>query len=424
MNNFFQRVRSQLLWLIIFLLPWQARYFYYHDTINNQSFELGQLGFYLSSALIICTFILWVPRIHWPKYFWTIGGLVLAWAGLSINWAVSPVMTMYYFGIALMAVCLWLMVRSADGVMVLRALVWSGAMQSIIALAQFNSQFISADSWLGIAEHNPLVPGQSVIIFHGIRMLRSYGLFPHPNMLAGFLVISIISLWLLSLRRVPNTTRYHLLWCALSALLYLGLFVTFSRAALLALIGSWCVLWYATHHRGFASARSMLHYGIVLGVVLALFVNVTNQGLLMQRWESHDRLEKISIQERFTGWGQWERVMNQHPDRWLIGVSPYNYVPVLAATFPGLPVWAYQPVHNIYALLLAEWGLAGIIGLLSLVLWVWLRVRHRHWDILAAASIVIALACMGLVDHWIITSYSGLLLTAVGFGLVRHRVYS
>ncbi len=423
-NHWLTRLQTISLWLVIFLIPWQARYFYYNDQLNNQTYDLGQLGWYLSAGLIIITWLLWLPRIKLPHYFWTIGGLVLAWVGLSINWAPHPWLTLYYGSLVLLATLFWLITRSADGVLMLRALVWSGAVQAVLALYQFSTQFISANSWLGMAEHNPHVAGQSVIIFHGIRLLRSYGVMPHPNMLAGFIAISIIAFWLLSLRRVPSTMKFHLMWCGLSSLLYLGLLVTFSRAALIALLAAWLILWFATHHRGFTSARSMLHYGFVLGIAIVLLVNFTNQGILFQRWDSYDRLEQLSVQERLSGWSQWIHVMQSRPERWLIGVGPYNYLPSLAQTYSQLPVWAYQPVHNIYALLIAEWGLAGIIMIVSLVYWVYSRIKHRHWDILAAASPLIALALMGLVDHWIITSYSGLLLVALSLGLVRHKVYN
>lgn len=423
-NQIVSRLQNYSLWLSLFLLPWQARFFFYADTLHGQPYEYGHLGWYLSAIVIVITWLLWLPRIHWPRNIWTITGLVLAWMGLSVNWAINPVLTIYYASLLIVAWMLWLIVRSADGRQVLWCLLWSGIIQAIIALIQFSQQFITADSWLGLAEHDPHVAGQSVIIMRGVRLLRAYGLFPHPNMLAGYLTISIIAWWLLSLRRVPDTMKHHMWWCGVSAILYLGLLVTFSRAALIGLIVAWIVLWYAAHHRGFATGRSMLQYGLALLLVMILMINATNGNLLFQRWHAVDTLERISVQERLTGWQQWERLMTIRPERWLIGTSAYNYVPALAQTWPLLPVWSYQPVHSIYALALAEWGLAGIIALTAIALWIWMRVRNRHWDMMAAATPAFALGVIGCVDHWILSSYSGLLLLAVGLALVRHRVYN
>ena len=47
--------------------------------------------------------------------------------------------------------------------------------------------------WLKESIISPNIPGVAKLIFNGHVYIRSYGLFPHPNILGGFLVFSIIS---------------------------------------------------------------------------------------------------------------------------------------------------------------------------------------------------------------------------------------
>ncbi|MBU0581243.1 MAG: hypothetical protein KKA19_08705, partial [Candidatus Margulisbacteria bacterium] len=68
----------------------------------------------------------------------------------------------------------------------------AGLTQSVLAIIQFFSQKIIANKWLGLAEHDPGTLGDLVIETSSGRWLRAYGSFPHPNILAGFLVICLL----------------------------------------------------------------------------------------------------------------------------------------------------------------------------------------------------------------------------------------
>ncbi len=49
-----------------------------------------------------------------------------------------------------------------------------------------------ANKYFGLAQQNPGNLGVSVLEIDGYRILRSYGSLPHPNILGGFLFVSII----------------------------------------------------------------------------------------------------------------------------------------------------------------------------------------------------------------------------------------
>ena len=70
----------------------------------------------------------------------------------------------------------------------------SAVLQSIIGILQFTFQKTISSKWLGMALQEASVSGTSVVETTTNRFLRAYGSLPHPNILAGFLVIGFIIL--------------------------------------------------------------------------------------------------------------------------------------------------------------------------------------------------------------------------------------
>ncbi len=78
------------------------------------------------------------------------------------------------------------------GLQIIKIIIYSGFIQAIIAIIQFISQQSLGFFWLFESQIAPDIDGVAKIVFNGEKFIRSYGLFPHPNILGGFLVISII----------------------------------------------------------------------------------------------------------------------------------------------------------------------------------------------------------------------------------------
>ena len=92
----------------------------------------------------------------------------------------------------------------------------TGFLQSLIAIYQFifqQSLFnlpilakITGETVIG-----PQIPGIAKIVMDGEKMVRAYGTFPHPNVLGGFLIFSIvISVYLLLEHKYAFLSRYKL----------------------------------------------------------------------------------------------------------------------------------------------------------------------------------------------------------------------
>ena len=94
----------------------------------------------------------------------------------------------------------------------------------------------------------------------------------------------------------------------------------------------------------------------------------------------------------------------------MLGVGPGNYVYVLFIQNPGLSPWFYQPVHNVYLLFLAEWGIIGVIFILFLAYWFFKEIWKNNREILPLWVLVVTAF---LFDHYFYTSYSGILIICI-----------
>ncbi|MDO8610997.1 MAG: hypothetical protein Q7R95_10740, partial [bacterium] len=71
-------------------------------------------------------------------------------------------------------------------------MIGTGIIQSAIGIWQFIIQKSIGTLWLKESLISPEIVGVAKIVFNGEKYIRAYGLFPHPNILGGFLILSII----------------------------------------------------------------------------------------------------------------------------------------------------------------------------------------------------------------------------------------
>ena len=74
----------------------------------------------------------------------------------------------------------------------------SGLIQSLLAISQYFLQHsVFGSKWIGEIVLSPELPGVAKIVVDGDKIMRAYGTFPHPNILAGFLLITVFLSWYL-----------------------------------------------------------------------------------------------------------------------------------------------------------------------------------------------------------------------------------
>ncbi len=263
-----------------------------------------------------------------------------------------------------------------------------------LGLAQFFWQTAWGFKWLGLSSHLAWEPGASVVVGEFGRWLRAYGSFPHPNIFGGYLVLTI----LLSAFGIKNN-HYQKFWLLLVGFASVCLVFTFSRSAWLGLLAAFVVGW-----KWFKDEQLRMWWVVVLLSAIAAASLVWP--LIVGRAQITGVYEQQSVDERVGGWHEAIAIWKTKP---LLGVGLGNYTTAVQQIYPTNPTWAYQPVHNLALLLLAELGVAGLILVFSVFLVPLWRARTHWWW-------VPPIAIIGLFDHYFLTLYPGLLLLGLWVG--------
>ncbi|MEZ4767042.1 MAG: O-antigen ligase family protein [Caldilineales bacterium] len=246
------------------------------------------------------------------------------------------------------------------------------------------------------------------------RFLRAYGTFRQPNPYAGYLGLAAplavsLAIWAwtatLAARRghsqlrldvVPDRWQRVLLPAA-AAVICLGVLVSWSRGAWLALAAALLVVLLAHARRAapvlIAAAVLLALIAVVFGLADLLPASISARvgdlgdyiGLIdIARTEVTDA--SFSVIERLAHWQAAINMWTDHP--WL-GVGPGNYATVYEIY--RLPRWqdALGHAHNVYLNVAAESGVVGLAG--YLVLWaasIWqaLRTTASNWRLVAAVG--------------------------------------
>ncbi|RMG91625.1 MAG: O-antigen ligase domain-containing protein [Chloroflexi bacterium] len=225
--------------------------------------------------------------------------------------------------------------------------------QSSVALGQFFRQGDLGLVTLGELPLNPAFSGITVLFARGTRWLRAYGLTAHPNLLGAILMLALLLLW-------PHYGRSRSWQKAgygmVIAVGLCGLFVSFSRAAWLAM-GSGIIVWWGDK-RPFSPTRHQFITHLLPTLPLLLFI-LTYGDLALSRFTAlNTPIESQSINQRTSDIQIALHIITANP---LHGVGMGNYLSA-ARPFNEYAV----VVHNVPLLVTAELGLPG------LALWLWL----------------------------------------------------
>ncbi len=258
-------------------------------------------------------------------------------------------------------------------------------------------------------------PGIAKFDFHGLEFLRPYGSFPHPNVLAGFMLIVVIvlSLWGSGVsRRLQNLNKKDsgqagmMLLIASSFLAGLTIFLTMSRTTMAA---------------GFIVILVLIRrkWLILMGLLILILSPV-----LFTRFSSLFNFDNLTLLRREELIGNAWQIFLQHP---IFGVGLNNFIQVQASDLAIGPSRFLQPVHNIVLLTLSESGLVGLIGLIALVGYPIIRILNFKFLIFNLNSNFkfqisnllpwLIIIFLGLFDHYFLTLPQGYRLFFLVWGV-------
>ena len=113
--------------------------------------------------------------------------------------SISAYQTLKFLELAIFFVYVYFNLASFKRILIIVGLLaLSGLIQSLLAVSQYFLQHsVFGSKWLGEIVLSPELPGVAKIVVDGEKIMRAYGTFPHPNILAGFLLVTIFLSWYL-----------------------------------------------------------------------------------------------------------------------------------------------------------------------------------------------------------------------------------
>lgn len=303
--------------------------------------------------------------------------------------------------------------------------------QAVWGLAQFFNQRSLFDNYLIFGEipYRPDTFGIAKVSFAGRALTPPYGTFPHPNLLAGFLVIGLllVGYQLKVAGSVSKHSRRRRFLQTTQVLGLAALTATFSQAAWLAfLVGGCFLVW---RPRRSQAGRRVVFLTVLTGLIWV------GGAVLGGRWaDSIGWLNAPSFSRR--------RFLAQIAGR-MIGASPWrgvglNNFTVRMADFAGHLTWPYflQPPHHLFLLVTAETGILGGLFLLGGLVQLYRRLltgwsgssgnpasgRSVEDRCRLGLGLLAALTILGSFDHYLLTIPPGQLLTWLTLGVVASTI--
>jgi len=271
------------------------------------------------------------------------------------------------------------------------------AFQSTEFLATLNM------NWPGTLD--PSMRGASVVqLASGLRVLRAYGTLPHPNMLGGIALITILgpASIFLEKRNYPALILFSL------GVILIAL--TFSRSAWLGLVAFLAILILKSKHFN-RRGLFLLIAASVVTIALALY---PLRDLMFTRISNAPvATEQLSIFGRSWLTQQAVTIFQQYP---LTGVGIGSFV-INLSTY-AIEGASIEPVHNIFLLAGSELGIVGGLLMFGLCISIVLNILKAQTPkaILASATIT-GLGVISLFDHYLWTVAPGRIMLGLALGL-------
>ena len=394
--------------LFLFSIPFQIRTLIY----DTAAYENGLFSEYLAGFIYISDIFLILAAIFFGVYLLLthhfhdvsfgnknilkILGLIIIVSLIPLIWAQFPglilkdIFHLFEFGL----IYILILNIPVDTKVWLRIIIFSGLFQAIIAAFQFLFQSDLGLQFLGEKVLEKGQTGVDLFAWQGSEILRSFGTLTHPNVLAGFLIITLFlgALYLHETYETPKTheTPKTLTTQIITFFLFLGLLITFSRSAWIALIIGVILLFKSFKPKWFAKHIHLIGV-IFLAISVVFLTSVFNKDVYQVR------LELMGI---------GSKTVIENP----LGVGSSHFTLAMQDTASKvLKPHEYQPVHNIFMMGAVENGFLGLI--LFIALWyfifkeIWKHKDGPEGKIFFSLFLIIFI--FWNIDHYFYDIYAG-----------------
>ncbi|MCL5435585.1 MAG: O-antigen ligase family protein [Patescibacteria group bacterium] len=455
---YFKRLYIPIFLFLCFFLPFQTRIVFF--TGKSQIFGIysfyNTLFYYFTDLIITFVLILWFyfvikDKFHVEQRRETVcvnSFLFVFWFILLISDLVSyeTISAVSIFGLIKLFIIFLLFCFITNIVKfekLVKQIFWlisvSSIIQGVIVIFQYFLQRSLGLKILGEEYIRANLPGvASFKILFGYRwifdqimhvsrealIVRPYGTFSHPNVMGAFMAFSaLLSVYLLV---VAHETWKKVLLKGILSVQIFALVISFSRVAVLSFVIGFGIFMIATiflRARGtgslfknnFRLAPTIFFVGCLL---LGCFILFSPQFLERTGVVSYGTSNREAVEDRVL----YQKIaFNMIAKRPLTGVGYQNFVSAMDEYSPvALKDYQHQPVHNIYLLIAAESGLAGLMCFLGFIFIIVKKAlkKIREPLVLMLLSVFFGFLFIGLFDHYPLTVQQGRLMFFLVAGLL------
>ncbi len=400
MSNLLQRIERTLLFLTLLTLPTQIGRHFWPEFSSVYSLRVDYLSpvVYGWDLLVILLLLIWIfsrPRVNKLALDLLLIFLLSQMVSLltNVNLGVGLVRAEQYLVSGLFGVYL----ASQRFDYLIKQFFWPLVLGIFMEAGLAIGQFIKGGTlglWvLGERTFSLSTPGIAKFDFQGTQWLRPYGSFPHPNLLAAYMIIA--SSLLALIENVPSKIVFILssLASATSVILSVSRTALLAGLAVVFLLGGkrWC-------------------YFLLIVIILISPILFTRFSALT----SFDNLTFVRRAELA------ERALTLFTGSPIYGVGLNNFIPSLASDLVVGPNRFLQPVHNIFLLTLSETGLVGLLGLLVMFGYPIIKLfklSPKPYSLNPILIIWTVVIFLGMFDHFFLTLPQGYRLLFLVWGV-------
>ncbi|MEK7551520.1 MAG: O-antigen ligase family protein [Patescibacteria group bacterium] len=279
--------------------------------------------------------------------------------------------------------------------------------ESILSLVQYlnKGSFQGLLYFLGERSFNQQTPGIANASINNELILRPYATFSHPNILAGYLLLSTV--FLLSFK---NTINKYLIKIIL-IITTVGIFISFSRIVIIAWLLFIVVYFLISIGKKYKNPKlntSFLGKELVISLVLIIFLlTMFSNTILIERFTLFSFSDE-SIVQRLSLTSSSINMIIKNP---VFGVGVNNFLNNLEPSFNS-PL-LIQPVHNIFLLALSQVGIVGFIVFMYLFIKSFVRTFTLKDNKFIKISLLFSICFIGLFDHYFLTIQQGQILFTI-----------
>lgn len=422
------RAKKFIFFLLIFFISSQVGLHFWPEFSYVHGIRIDYLSptLYFLDILIIVLFLFSLPKLgrlvnyirveRFPK-------LLLLLFILSVIWnlflAKSP--EAHLFGIIKFIEFFFLALFTAynfkrkDIPSFIDALSLSAIVSSVLAIWQFLRQESVGGLWYFLGERifNISTIGISTVNLDS-QILRPYGTFPHPNVLAFFLFATIV---FSSLRIVHEKKNYEKIFLSLTIFVSsLALILTFSRTSLFLLI---LFSFYIIYTKAKTNTVRFLFILFFLAILVIFY--------LTQHIGSNFFLRGIDFRQELFYQSFQIFVNNLY-----FGIGINNFFIHQAQLITEISPVIFQPPHNIFVLAFLQLGIFGfwifpavfVLAIRSL----FAKLRTTNIELKdfyrSVLFVLLGIIIVGMFDHFFLTLEQGQIILAIILGLSFARLKS